>query len=103
MTYDDIEVVLKIKMSVFTGGLFEHPGYGLVPTKSEDWAPGSDPGYTMPKAEEQVNEILLGKTLRPARKISFWQWLSGSYLEGDASVTEIVSVKTLSKSYVSGE
>ena len=103
MTRDEIEVVLKVRMSVYTGGLFENPGPGLVPTKPEDWAPTSDPGYTMKSAEVQVQEILMGKALRPVRKIGFWEWFWGGYSDNDATVNEIVSVKTLNQSYVSGE
>lgn len=103
MTCDEIEVVLKVKMSVQTGGLFENPGPGLVPTKPEDWAPTSDPGYTLPSAVETVNETLLRKVLRPMSKIGFWEWFWGDYLYDGITVTEIVSVKTLSQSYLSGE
>ena len=103
MTRDEIDVIVRVRMSVHTGGLWEKAYPGLVPTKPEEWAPTSDPGYTLPSAEEVARRDLPGTVLCSTDKISFWEWIRGDYGRGIAKVTDVISVETISSAYLSGE
>jgi hypothetical protein len=109
--FETVEVTLKVRMTVWTGGAWDEPLYaGQEPSTLGD--PNNDMLYWGPTADEAARREIANRRLAP-KKLGFFDRLfynrrresaeHAPLYNYDPEIVEVVEMKVLSTAYAGGE